>query len=76
MNRTPYELALESRVEGGPSEYRFHTADGVASKQSFRTAELLCSRRSGTPIRADCSVPKRTTASSEPSSRRSPMPWR
>jgi 16S rRNA (guanine1207-N2)-methyltransferase len=41
MNRTPYELALESRVEGGPSEYRFHTADGVASKQSFRTAELL-----------------------------------
>lgn len=41
MNRTPYELTLESRVSDARPRYRFHTADGVASKQSFRGAELL-----------------------------------
>jgi 16S rRNA (guanine1207-N2)-methyltransferase len=40
MRRTPYDLALGSRVSGGPETYRFHTADGVCSKRSFRTAEL------------------------------------
>jgi len=41
MRRAPYELALESRAAGTPSTYRFETADGVHSKRSFRTAELL-----------------------------------
>lgn len=41
MNRAPYSLTLESRVDGGPSAYRFRTADGVVSKRSFRDAELL-----------------------------------
>ncbi|MFC4358888.1 methyltransferase [Halobium salinum] len=41
MNRTPYSLALESRVSAGPATYRFHTADGVVSKESFRRPELL-----------------------------------
>lgn len=41
MNRAPYELVLESRVSSARSEYRFHTADGVCSKNSFRKAELL-----------------------------------
>lgn len=40
MTRTPYDLSLESRVSEGPSTYHFHTADGVCSKRSFRTAEL------------------------------------
>lgn len=40
MTRTPDSLALEARVSNGPSTYRFHTADGVCSKRSFRTAEL------------------------------------
>lgn len=40
MTRTPYSLALESRVSGGPPTYHFQTADGVCSQQSFRTAEL------------------------------------
>jgi 23S rRNA (guanine1835-N2)-methyltransferase len=35
------ELALESRVEDARSEYVFEAADGVCSKQSFRTPELL-----------------------------------
>lgn len=41
MKRAPYELALESRVSGARPTYRFRTADGVCSKQSFRDAELL-----------------------------------
>lgn len=40
MRRTPYSLTLESRVSGGPRKYRFHTADGVCSKRSFRAGEL------------------------------------
>lgn len=40
MNRTPYELVLESRVSEARPTYRFHTADGVVSKRSFRAAEL------------------------------------
>jgi len=36
-----YDLALESRVEDARPEYVFETADGVCSKQSFRTPELL-----------------------------------
>jgi 23S rRNA (guanine1835-N2)-methyltransferase len=35
------ELALAARVDGAADEYRFQTVDGVCSKQSFRTAELL-----------------------------------
>jgi 16S rRNA G1207 methylase RsmC len=38
--RTPYELALESRVAAGPDRYAFRTADGVASKEDFRDEEL------------------------------------
>ncbi|WP_266083113.1 methyltransferase [Haladaptatus caseinilyticus] len=38
--RTPYHLTLESRVSNGADNYHFQTADGVCSKQSFRTAEL------------------------------------
>ncbi|WP_440006736.1 methyltransferase [Halomicrococcus sp. SG-WS-1] len=41
MRRAPYELALESRVSGARPKYRFRTADGVVSKRSFRTPELL-----------------------------------
>lgn len=41
MKRAPYELTLASRVSSARSEYRFRTADGVVSKQSFREAELL-----------------------------------
>jgi len=41
MKRAPYELALESTVSDARPTYRFRTADGVCSKQSFRTAELL-----------------------------------
>lgn len=41
MTHAPYELALESHVSGARPRYRFHTADGVCSKRSFRTAELL-----------------------------------
>ncbi|WP_254543963.1 methyltransferase [Halomarina pelagica] len=41
MRYAPYELALKSRVSGARSIYRFHTADGVCSKRSFRNAELL-----------------------------------
>lgn len=41
MRRPSYELALESRGSGDRATYRFHTADGVCSKRSFRTAELL-----------------------------------
>ncbi|WP_132058910.1 class I SAM-dependent methyltransferase [Halorussus amylolyticus] len=40
MNRTPYELTLKSQVTDARPEYRFRTADGVVSKQSFRHAEL------------------------------------
>lgn len=36
-----YDLALEARVDGARSEYRFTSADGVCSKRSFRTPELL-----------------------------------
>lgn len=36
-----YELALEARVAGAGSTYRFRTADGVHSARSFRDAELL-----------------------------------
>ncbi|MFB6270377.1 MAG: methyltransferase [Halobacterium sp.] len=36
-----YDLALEARVDGAADEYRFAAADGVCSKQSFRTPELL-----------------------------------
>jgi 16S rRNA (guanine1207-N2)-methyltransferase len=41
MRRTPYEVALESRVPDARPVYRFDTADGVCSKRSFRPAELL-----------------------------------
>lgn len=41
MKRAPYELALESTVAIAHPTYCFRTADGVCSKQSFRTAELL-----------------------------------
>ncbi|MFC6724982.1 methyltransferase, partial [Halobium palmae] len=41
MNRPPYCLELESTVPDGPPTYRFRTADGVCSKDSFRTPELL-----------------------------------
>ncbi|WP_158058478.1 methyltransferase [Halorussus halophilus] len=41
MRHAPYELALESHVTDARSQYLFHTADGVVSKQSFRDAELL-----------------------------------
>ncbi|MFC5970396.1 methyltransferase [Halomarina salina] len=41
MNRAPYSLALKSRVADGPATYRFQTADGVPSKESFRPTELL-----------------------------------
>ena len=41
MKRAPDELALESRVSNARPTYRFRTADGVHSKDSFRTAELL-----------------------------------
>ncbi|XVH31449.1 methyltransferase [Haloferacaceae archaeon DSL9] len=41
MKRSPYELALESRVTDTHQTYRFSTADGVYSKRSFPKAELL-----------------------------------
>lgn len=41
MRNASYELTLESRVADARSQYRFLTADGVVSKQSFRDAELL-----------------------------------
>ncbi|EMA50095.1 MULTISPECIES: methyltransferase [Halococcus] len=41
MKRAPYQLTLESRVADARPTYRFHTADGVHSKRSFRDAELL-----------------------------------
>ncbi|WP_435115247.1 methyltransferase [Halolamina sp. C58] len=37
-------LELAAGVPDGPDSYRFHTADGVASPGSFRTAELLLLR--------------------------------
>lgn len=37
-------LELEGGVPEGPDTYRFHTADGVASPDAFRTAELLLLR--------------------------------
>lgn len=40
MNRAPYRLELASRVPAGPDRFVFRSADGVCSKQSFRTAEL------------------------------------
>ncbi|WP_323191405.1 methyltransferase [Halostella sp. PRR32] len=41
MTSASRELALESRVPGARPTYRFDTADGVCSKRSFRTSELL-----------------------------------
>ncbi|WP_232685833.1 methyltransferase [Halobacterium zhouii] len=41
VRRAPYELALDARVDRGPSTFAFRTADGVCSKQAFRDAELL-----------------------------------
>lgn len=41
MNGATQELALEARVDPGPSEYRFRTVDGVCSNDEFRTEELL-----------------------------------
>jgi 16S rRNA (guanine1207-N2)-methyltransferase len=41
MSRAPYELVMESRVEGARPTYRFATADGVHSKRSFRAADRL-----------------------------------
>lgn len=41
MNGATRELALEARVDAGPSEYRFRTVDGVCSNDEFRTGELL-----------------------------------
>jgi 16S rRNA (guanine1207-N2)-methyltransferase len=40
MRRAPYELGLESRVSDARPTYRFDTADGVCSKDSFRNAEF------------------------------------
>ncbi len=37
-------LALDAGVPEGPDTYRFHTVDGVASADAFRTAELLLLR--------------------------------
>jgi 16S rRNA (guanine1207-N2)-methyltransferase len=37
-------LELDAGVPEGPDTYRFHTADGVASADAFRTAELLLLR--------------------------------
>lgn len=37
-------LSLSAGVPEGPDVYRFHTGDGVASAESFRTAELLLLR--------------------------------
>lgn len=37
-------LSLSAGVPEGPDVYRFHTDDGVASAESFRTAELLLLR--------------------------------
>lgn len=36
-----YTLELESRVEEGRDVYAFQTADGVVSKDEFRTSELM-----------------------------------
>ena len=41
MRRAPYELVLESQVPDARPRYHFSTADGVCSKHSFRTSELL-----------------------------------
>lgn len=41
MSRASDALALASRVEDARPTYRFETADGVCSKESFRPAELL-----------------------------------
>jgi 16S rRNA (guanine1207-N2)-methyltransferase len=41
MRCASYRLSLGANVPEGPGTYRFETADGVASKRSFRTAELL-----------------------------------
>ncbi|WP_237713430.1 methyltransferase [Halococcus hamelinensis] len=41
MTGDPRVLELESRVSASRSVYRFRTTDGVHSKRSFRTAELL-----------------------------------
>ncbi|WP_435359030.1 methyltransferase [Haloarchaeobius sp. DFWS5] len=40
MTRTPDDLALEARVDAGPATYRFATADGLCSTDSFRPSEL------------------------------------
>lgn len=41
MKHASDELVLDSRVADARPTYRFHTADGVTSKRSFRDAELL-----------------------------------
>ncbi len=41
MKHAPDELTLESRVASARPIYRFYTADGIHSKDSFRNAELL-----------------------------------
>ncbi|KPN31539.1 putative S-adenosylmethionine-dependent methyltransferase [Halolamina pelagica] len=38
------QLELGAHVPEGPDTYRFHTADGVASVEAFRAAELLLLR--------------------------------
>ncbi|MFB6220671.1 MAG: methyltransferase [Halolamina sp.] len=40
----PQPLSLAANVADGPDVYRFHTADGVASADDFRTPELLMLR--------------------------------
>jgi 16S rRNA (guanine1207-N2)-methyltransferase len=41
MRSPPYELRVRSRVPRGPDVLSFATADGVVSKEEFRTPELL-----------------------------------
>lgn len=41
MEEPEYELELKSRTDRGKEIYKFASADGVASKNSFRDSELL-----------------------------------
>ncbi|WP_256298203.1 methyltransferase [Haloarchaeobius salinus] len=40
LSRHEPDLALGSRVDGGPPRYEFHTADGLCSPDAFRTPAL------------------------------------
>lgn len=41
MTRPEYDLRLGSEADRGPDVFEFRSADGVLSKDAFRTAELL-----------------------------------